>query len=121
MAGAPRTQSAAWAASGWGSDRGRPVSPGWQIAVDGALDRLFETGGSPWVALRREGDATSHAVAAPTTNACDVALVFATAGFHGDYARIIERVGAELGAAHVVGCSAAYGIAGGREIGRAHV
>ncbi len=114
LAGAPRTQSAAWAASGWGSDRGRPVSPGWQIAVDGALDRLFETGGSPWVALRREGDATSHAVAAPTTNACDVALVFATAGFHGDYARIIERVGAELGAAHVVGCSAAYGIAGGR-------
>jgi small ligand-binding sensory domain FIST len=41
-------------------------------------------------------------------------LVFVTAGFHGDYGRIIERIGSEFGAAHLLGCSATHGIAGGR-------
>lgn len=116
------TKSAPWAASGWGSECARPGSPGWRETTDGALDRLFETGGSPrFETLRRAGaygglaDAhPPHAVPAAALHACDVALVFATAGFHGDYGRIIERVGTELHASHVVGCSAAHGIAGGR-------
>ena len=120
-----------WAASGWGS------GAGWREAADAALDRLYETGGSPWVTLsplssasaggpparhgRAVGDdpfepqaSVPHAVGDPITHACDIAMVFVTAGFEADYGRIIEHVGRELGSAHLVGCSATHGIAGGR-------
>ena len=101
-----------WAASGWGS------GAGWQEATDAALDRLYETGGSPWVALRQRTTNPSalvpHAVGEPMAHACDIAMVFVTAGFSSDYAQIIEHVGRELGAAHLVGCSVTHGIAGGR-------
>lgn len=124
----------AWAASGWGS------AAGWREATDAALDRLYETGGSPWITLR-QGDAErergtrdlagesgadavfqaatpdlrdAHAVGDPTPHTCDLVMVFVTAGFHGEYGLIIDRILSELGAVHLVGCSATHGIAGGR-------
>lgn len=159
-----------WAASGWGTDRASPDAgtslgaptgvplaalespvPAWCVATDAALDRLYETGGAPWIALnpvdqpetpgpphgtrsapvprgepRRErgepvgearvrgsGAGFLHAIAPPDRQACDIAMVFVTAGFHGDYGHIIDRVRRELRASHLVGCSATHGIAGG--------
>ncbi len=114
-----RDATGAWAATGWGS------GGSWHQATDAALDRLYETGGSPWVVTRpvagtamagdaATGGAGAHALEEPTGRRTDLVLAFVTSGLREDFGRILGHLKRELGAAHVVGCSAAHGIAGGR-------
>lgn len=113
MTGARPDLHGAWAAAGWGA------GSSWREAADAALDRLYETGGSPWVNVCADPgaparDLAAHAVDVPKERRTDLVLVFVTAGFRADFGRILDHLKGELGAAHVVGCSATHGIAGGR-------